>query len=193
MKPWVIALAAVIGGGVHAADDGPRRVNVYVLDQATVPFAVRLAAQMQASRIFAEIGVPIEWHCCGDRRLSPGPLIVVTLAADAPHSLQPAVLADALPYEGVHIRVFYDRIVRVAPASWRSTLLAHVLVHEITHVLQGVSRHSAEGIMKARWSEQDYSQMRWKPLPFTKTDIDLIARGLRETRLILLSSEQAPK
>lgn len=177
MKLWVMALAGMIGGGAHAAENWSRRVDVYFLEQASVPTAVRLTAQMQAARMFADIGVTIDWRCCGVRRVSAGLVILITLA-DAPEGLKPAVLADALPYEGIHIRVFYDRIVRLASAKWRSTLLAHVIVHEITHIMQGVSRHSEKGIMKAAWSTTDYEQMFWKPLPFTAEDIDLIVLGL---------------
>jgi hypothetical protein len=57
-------------------------------------------------------------------------------------------------------------------------VLGHVLVHEITHILQGIDRHSETGVMKARWTAQDYSKMTWEPLPFTPEDIDLIQRGL---------------
>ena len=38
-------------------------------------------------------------------------------------------------------------------------LLAHVLVHEITHVLEGVDRHTGQGVMKARWTEDDLALM----------------------------------
>ena len=69
-------------------------------------------------------------------------------------------------------------------------VLAHVLVHEITHILQGLSRHSESGVMKARWDSQDFAQMSWKPLPFTAEDVDLIQRGLaaRDARSLLASN-----
>jgi hypothetical protein len=66
-----------------------------------------------------------------------------------------------------------------------SAVLAHVLVHELTHILQGFPRHSEGGVMKAHWDSGDFAQMTWKPLPFTEVDVDLIQRGLdvREARL----------
>jgi hypothetical protein len=90
----------------------------------------------------------------------------------------PNAFAYALPYEGTHIVVFYDRVQHVSTPSGRPSLLAHVLVHEITHILQGMPRHSGEGIMKANWDARDYSAMTWKPLVFTSEDIDLIHNGL---------------
>jgi hypothetical protein len=89
----------------------------------------------------------------------------------------PGCLAYALPYEGLHIVVFYDRIAQEHPGLVKS-LLAHVLAHEITHLLQAENRHSASGIMKARWIENDYKDMKLGLLAFSAEDIDLIYRGL---------------
>ena len=58
-------------------------------------------------------------------------------------------------------------------------LLAYVLVHEIAHILQGVARHSETGIMKARWTAEDYQQMWLARFTFEPRDIWLIQRGLR--------------
>ena len=57
-------------------------------------------------------------------------------------------------------------------------VLGHVLVHEITHILQGIQRHSASGVMKAYWDREDCGQMTWKPLRFEPEDVDLIYVGL---------------
>ena len=63
------------------------------------------------------------------------------------------------------------------------TGVAHVLVHEITHVIEGVTRHSASGIMKARWDTRDYFDMRRKPLSFAQEDVNLIYDGLKVSRV----------
>ena len=57
-------------------------------------------------------------------------------------------------------------------------LLAHVLVHEIAHILEGVNTHSESGIMKALWSDEDLFEMMKKPLTFTASDIRIIRFGL---------------
>jgi len=77
-----------------------------------------------------------------------------------------------------HIVIFYDRVQQAAHPDLIPCLLAHVLVHEITHILQGFSRHSDQGVMKASWDGSDYSAMAWKPLAFAREDIDLIHLGL---------------
>lgn len=58
------------------------------------------------------------------------------------------------------------------------SLLGHVLAHEITHILQGIDRHSQEGVMKAHWTTEDIVQMARQPLPFEQKDVMLIHRGL---------------
>ena len=162
------------------------RVTVYVANEAAQP-AVLHDAKAMAAGMFSRAGVRIEWrdHRQAASALSPG-AISISFATQTPGSFMPGALAYARPYEGVHITVFYDRIERIAPRSAKSAaVLAHVLVHEITHVLQGVDRHSESGVMKADWTGQDYAQMATRPLPFTVHDVVLIQRGLRvrETRL----------
>jgi hypothetical protein len=61
--------------------------------------------------------------------------------------------------------------------------MAHVLVHEITHMLEGTCRHSATGIMKAHWDYRDYCEMRGRPLLLAQEDVDLIYNGLKAPRV----------
>jgi hypothetical protein len=70
------------------------------------------------------------------------------------------------------------------------------LVHEITHILEGLDCHSGEGVMKAHWTKEDHGSMIRKPLPFTREDIDLIhvamaarAPHAAETRVSMTPSE----
>lgn len=66
-------------------------------------------------------------------------------------------------------------------------LLAHVLAHEITHILEGIARHSQQGLMKAKWDNKDYVRMRERSLKFTPEDVNLIYEGLlaRQERAML--------
>ena len=77
-------------------------------------------------------------------------------------------MAYTMPYRegGARIYVFVDRVAAMVPPGRIGTLLGHVLVHEITHGLQGVSRHSARGVMKAHWDTPDFRAMEVHPLPF---------------------------
>ena len=171
---------AVMAGGIvpgATADWNPERTVTVCMERGE-DSVVRFRAQSVASKMFAAIGVTILWrtpyHC-------PAQAIQITVSEATPPTLFPGALAYARPYEGTHIRVFYDRIRQMyerKEVDWR--VLAHVLVHEITHVLQGVNRHSDMGVMKAQWDGGDFSYMEWKPLPFTMVDLYLIYHGLAE-------------
>lgn len=133
-------------------------------------------AQILASKMFGGIGVRIEWR--RNLRDCPADRILISLRWNTPATLYPGALASARPYEGIHIQVFYDRISKNPQPAMVSIVLAHVLVHEITHILQGSNGHSEQGIMKAHWDAGDYFQMRCKSLGFTDYDVRQIYRGL---------------
>jgi hypothetical protein len=61
-------------------------------------------------------------------------------------------------------------------------LLTYVLVHEITHILQAVSRHSQTGIMKAHWSPSDQYDISVNTLRFAPEDVELIHLGMEVRR-----------
>jgi hypothetical protein len=169
----VTMMAAIAGTSVWAG-------AIPVVDQhVTVCMAnmdIRLENRTKevASDIFAGIGVKILWH---SPRNCPAGAILITLSNDTPASLFPGALAYALPYERTHIVVFYDRVKSKSKPGSTSCLLGHVLAHEVTHILQGLARHSESGLMKAQWTGADYQQMTWEPLQFTDDDVTLIHSG----------------
>lgn len=133
-----------------------------------------------ASRMYSQIGVTIDWHSNGNPCSAPE-AVNIELTDRTPATLLPGALAYALvPYKGIHIRVFLDRVQDAVNAETRPYLLAHVLVHEIGHVLQGDSRHSETGVMKAHWTTEDYNHMAFRPLTFTAEDLVLIHKGIKE-------------
>src|SRR2546426_12714204 len=171
------ATVAVAAQGRGAGRTEDKSVSVCL--ENTAGFDVLPLAEQTASKMFAEAGVTIDWHRGLLGCPAEGILISLSLLSNhAPADLPPQALAYALPYEGSHIVIFYDRLQRKVKPVQMSSLLAHVLVHEVTHILQGIHRHSGLGLMKANWDGSDYQAMTWKPLPFTPEDIDLIHRGL---------------
>ena len=174
--PKILAVAALFTGSVQAE----QRVTVYVQDGAIVRGQTLGRAEGLAGEMFANAGVRINWRVGHPK----GEAITVGMS-DVPSSYHPGALAFALPYQGFHITVFYDRIHKGFAPDLASALLAHVLVHEITHILQGVDRHSDTGVMKAHWTTADYAQMLARPLPFTDWDVELIQEGLasRDVRM----------
>jgi len=152
-------------------------------------------ARRLASQMFLAAGVRLEWHRGLGQNTCPDGAIRITITEHADRRLPHNALAYAMPYEGKHIQVFYDRIQRLAQGQRAPRLLAHLMVHEITHILQGVARHSERGVMKAHWSGYDYALMALRPLPFTDADLVLIRTGLqaRQAQMMVAMTARAPR
>lgn len=184
-----MTLAAAMGGVTALAAENPdanaeRHVTVCIEGNADF---TTIRARLIASQMFERIGVTIDWRI-GLRRC-PSQGVMVTLGLGTPAGFTREALAYARPYEGT-VRVFYDRIRHTRNQATAPI----VLVHEITHILQGVPRHSDHGIMKARWDAEDYLQMMHKPLEFANEDIDLIYRGIAaRTARALAAMNPAPE
>jgi hypothetical protein len=172
----VVTMAAIAEGSAWAGE------TVTVRMAPGLDVQARQVAQHIASEIFAGVGVQLAW--LRDCRSCPDADIVVSLSYHTPGDQHPDAMAYALPYEGTHIVVFYDRVQQKVQPARAPILLAYVLVHEITHILQGVMHHSESGIMKAHWDSTDLFEMGRKPLAFADEDVRLIRLGLnwRRTR-----------
>ena len=171
------SIAAVLVGlaaGIAAEAPGERKLTVYMLD-GPIPCTVSFRGRAVTQKIFDRIGVKIEWRSGAPRREAAveGRRIIVDFSTETPDKLRPGALGYAEVYEGVKITVFYDRVRTLTPQTAGVTL-GHVLAHEITHLLEGVNRHSETGLMKAHWSVGDFARMAWKPLEFTPLDVQLI-------------------
>jgi hypothetical protein len=177
----MITMAAILAGSAWAASKTDSRRLVICMEDGKHAGVENAAAK--ASSLFLSAGVELEWH--GEASFCKGnsDAMVVSWMTSTPKAFHPGALAYALPYEGVHIQVFYDRIAQADPDLVPS-LMAHVIVHEITHILQGIDRHSTGGIMKAVWASSDYTQMKRGQLRFTAVDVEMIHDGFaaRTTR-----------
>jgi hypothetical protein len=146
-------------------------------------------AQAITTRIFAQIGVRLQWQpdrgnmagvvaACDQRSLA----LHLDYVAGVSDYVRPDVFARTLlsSQDAPSIVIFADKLKVVSQVRPRlqTKLLAHVLAHEITHALQGIGRHSATGLMQARWTESDYQQMMVEALPFEPIDVDLIYQGV---------------
>jgi hypothetical protein len=176
-------LAALAVGQVRAGQPdkgGKVLVTAYIWGEENVPFDVRTRSLQIASDVFAEIGVSIKWHHKqpADGQAQRERAVAICIVGKTGGSSQ-KTLAAARPYEGSAITIFYGAM------GWASQhpqlarmVFAHVLVHEIAHNLQQVSQHSKTGMMKERWTTEDFTAMQWKPLSFEPSDIELIHKGL---------------
>ncbi len=194
----VVTLAAMLGSIAWAAAKTDDQKVVACFDVSGSNAMEVAVAKMAASALFRSAGVKLEWHTdrrsCNEKR---DQAIIVSLSMDTPKNLRPGALAIARPFEGVHIEVFYDRIASKA-RDLRPYLLAYVVVHEITHVLQAIDRHSDSGIMKGQWGSQEYELMKGSRLQFAEQDAELIhdgmaARGARRASGTLPAEVRKPE
>ena len=150
------------------------------------------AAETLTSKMFAAISVRVQWHeppvCLG----GASDPVYLTLETRTPEGHFPGALGMALPTEGSHAWVFYDRVLRAGlDDNYVAAVLAHAMAHEIAHALEGINRHSETGILKAHWSGTDCARMKVFPLMFTREDAIRIHHGLEERHSSLASSASA--
>ena len=174
-ETWAMAILMTATGTTAAArQPGPEARPDVTVCMTVPPGPAVYAARAQASEMFARIGVKLGWHTLYG---CPSGALSITLAEGVPSDRYPGALGYATPFEGTHIVVFWDRIQRTLTPEHAPSLLAHVMVHEITHILEGTDCHSEFGVMKAHWTETEYVAMR-KGLPFDPIDLGLIRAGL---------------
>ncbi len=183
----VVALLAVTGTEVAQAEQTEEQTIVVYVESGLVPMNVLRQAQLTAGKMLAGIDVTIDWRRGVTKGSSPRQerTLAVRMASETPQNYCPGAMAVSQPYEGVHITVFYDRVDRfnqlgstLLAQTLTSRLLAHVLVHEVSHLLQGISRHSRNGVMKESWTPEDYKEMERRTLRFAPEDVHLIHLGL---------------
>ena len=189
MRTGKLALAVLMTAGASAATDPSTEVHIYVRGEQHVDLLVTHGAQRQASEMLRSAGIRIVWKfgrpdhapCCK-------PQVVLEYETDTNRA--PDVMGYAFPNgDGSGgIKILYRRI--VARRRRPEKVLAHVIVHEVTHMLQGIPRHAESGIMKALWSRKDYEQMDRSPLEFTAIDIQLIQAGVAK-RIAKASGDKA--
>ncbi len=170
---WILLGMAMAAASAQAGEE-PAGVAVCV-EYGGVPFRTAHRARAVASAIYREIGVRLEWHMCHKK---PESDVRIRFSYETPKEAAPGVIAYALPYEGKTVEIYYERVVHTA-RSYPGEFLGHVMAHEIAHLLQGMARHSEEGVLKARWSVDEQERMSYRPMSFSAQDADLIHRGIR--------------
>ena len=174
----VMALLCAAAMTQGAPAMGAPRQTATICVEESIDRNVSDHAEMEAASIFRRIGITVNWHPAASLfcRTNSNAMIHMTYSLKTAADVDPGALASATPY-GASVEVHYDRIPTNGELA-RAHVLAHVFVHEVAHILQGVARHSDSGMMKARWSDSDFIEMKWHPLNFTELDIALIHSGL---------------
>ena len=182
---FVYCLLMTAAAGVAQADEPT--VEVFLPPGPGTMNTPLMRAREVVEKIYAEIGVRVIWRSTASRPAgcSKTPLhqtIVVALAATTPEGVNDFALAYSNPFatKGPCVTLFMDRLQTDARTNPdRSVfLIAHVLAHEMGHVLQRISRHSESGVMKRRWSLSETSYLSTDWLHFSSYDAELILQSL---------------
>lgn len=182
-----MVLIIAVAGAAHARRNLMAASDVAVCMEGAGPDPEFGLAHTIAGSVYAKIGVHIDWR--GEKDC-PADGIRIGISRNTPEELKPGALAYALPYEGRHVVLFLDRVRVTVPHGREPALLAYVLVHEIGHILEGTSRHSDAGIMKAHWTQADYVNMSNLSMGFVEEDVELIQTGLGRRMEVLAAAEE---
>jgi hypothetical protein len=179
MRLLVVMAAMTLGAVEGTLAQSKPLINVMVCLEGGIPGELLDTARLAGSRMFRRVGVRLVWRKLASPSCvqNKSEYVAVTFSRRTPPDRFPAAFAYALPYGPNQIEVFYDRVLLAAEPT-QAAILAHVLVHEITHILEGTNMHSG-GVMSAQWTERDLNQMVVQPLPFDPADVILIERGLK--------------
>ena len=173
-------MAAMAGRAESRKPQADALVTVFTYDRAGVPWLVMARAQRVATAAFAAVGIEVRWvegkRLGEPRKVASGEVLTVVFDCSAPAQASPQ--ASAFTRVGgeadANVHVFYNRVVLFKDRVHTPEFLGNVLAHELTHALEGVARHSSEGLMKADWNDDDYDQMVRGPLAFAGVDLELL-------------------
>jgi hypothetical protein len=176
---WITTLRLLRTASAEAASDPVIEVRAY--NQAGVSTETLERAQREVSFIFKRIGVNAQWVPQGEPHFRF--LIVERLAAtlDYRAELFGYTPRDAdgntggLAYVAYgSIREFIRNSVPGRPQLNPADMLAYCIAHEIGHLLLPAGFHSAAGIMRARWRENDFKLIATGRLFFTDEQANLM-------------------
>jgi hypothetical protein len=211
---WMgLGLVVAMVGAPAEAKVAPRAavgVTISVHNDAAVPWETIRDAEEEASRVFREAGVDVEWANC--RGAS-----VVTLAAEKSRScvestfpehlqlrivkrsvgLRPDVMGISFLSEdgsGCQADIFYEGIegLRQKTSASLANILGDVASHEIGHLLLGTNSHAPRGIMRAVWGLDELASVTRRGLFFSEKESEQMRGRLgsaeARTRAALLVS-----
>jgi hypothetical protein len=174
---------------------GTAGIRVRIVNKAQAPAEVITSAQRIATDIFAAAGIQTSWEVCAAPQCQPiarpeyadrPAEVLVIINKDATPGSRPAALGTSLPSVGAGNRagVFYSRIEAAARDTTLSLgasvaeILAHVMTHEIGHLLLNWTTHAHEGLMRADWTAVEFHAMRSSKLFFSAAQAGMMRRAI---------------
>jgi hypothetical protein len=157
-------------------------IQLQLINDANVPADVLDAARHEVAAIYARAGMKVVW----DESTADVPPVLRFAVKIVPHSLgygdaKPHVMGVALrETRGTLVYVFSGRVEYFARAQRirNGTMLAHVIAHEIGHLLLPKGWHSRRGLMRGTWDRAQVEDAARGALTFTPDEVRIIRADL---------------
>jgi hypothetical protein len=140
-------------------------------------------AQEEVTRVYARIGVPLEWDAADN---GPGATHIVLLSyetGDLRRAEKTVMGAAVRTAHGSGVAYVFYRRVQVEAARYEvstALVLACAIAHEVGHLLLPLARtHAPTGLMRACWSRDEFQRAEQGQLLFLPDDVARIRAGLQ--------------
>jgi hypothetical protein len=157
-------------------------IQLQIINDANVPSDVLDGVRHEVAAIYARAGIAVVWD---DATTDVRPVLRFAVKI-VPHSLgygdaKPHVMGVALrETRGAIVYVFSGRVeyfARVQRIS-NGTMLAHVIAHEIGHLMLPKGWHSQRGLMRGTWDRAQVDAAARGALTFTPDEVRTIREEL---------------
>jgi len=179
---WIALAALLTTSSVSSAAE---RLIVRTYNNVGVTADEMSHARDVAGIILQGADLQAVWRdCTADCADAVGPRELIVRIVAAPQGIVAESLGCALidlqHRAGTLATVYPDRINAVAFRAGvdAGTLLGRAVAHEIGHLLLGTASHSAGGLMRALWSDQELQRGLTADWTFAPDDVARIGRGL---------------
>jgi hypothetical protein len=161
------------------------RVTISVHNDAGISADTLRGAEVEASRVFRQSGIEAKWLNCpllADGPEDPAQCRTAEFPAHlqlriARRSLNLSEITFGISYlsadgSGCYANIFYQQVEEVHERSRMNlaSLLGDVAAHEIGHLLLGTNSHAANGIMRARWHNEELGSISTGKLFFSEAE-----------------------
>src|SRR5262245_59388913 len=147
---------------------------------AGTPAAIVGGATSELTRLYADIGVQLEWRDAPAAGSGADVIHVILLpneTGDLRRAADTVMGAAVTINDRTHVAyVFYRRVRAEADRYATSTIqaLACAMAHEIGHLLMPQVRHSPDGLMRAKRCRNDFSRADQGEVRFNKAQIVVV-------------------
>jgi hypothetical protein len=165
---WSLIVAAVlIVVGVAAAAETlePPMVRLQLRNDARVPDDVLDESRHEVARIFARVGFEVMWTDAAPRFT----VQIVARVLGYDRAASPVMGAVSRTTSGPIAQVFFRQVegfARIYNVDL-STMLGHVISHEVGHLLLQTASHSRTGLMRGVWDDTQVRDLARGALTFT--------------------------